>query len=571
MIEEIVIRDLGVIGEARLQIGPGFTALTGETGAGKTMILTALGLLLGERADSASVRRGQEQASVHGLWKLDPNSAVGKEVSERLAEADVDFDPSELIISRTVGSDGKSRASISARPVPAGLLAELGEKLVVVHGQSEQMRLKSASAQREALDAFGGPALTNLLQSYTAKYNEWRGAADRLKELTTQSDARNREANELRAAVEELEAADPQENEDVELSELAERLNNSETIRSAAAAAHEAISSENVGDVVDVIGLLSQARKFLEQGAQFDSRLEPLAVQLKEVSFQATEVASQVASILASLEVEGDRSLDEIQNRRAVLNSLMRRYGPTLAEVLDYRQKASLRLLDLDSSGDQLSELEAKVWDLEQETRRIGAELSEDRKAAGERLALEVTEELHALAMPGSTLVVEVSPVEPGPYGADNIAILLSSYQGAEPRPLGKGASGGELSRIMLAIEVVLAKTKSNPTFIFDEVDAGVGGAAAIEIGKRLARLAQQAQVIVVTHLAQVAAFSNTHLRVLKNHANEFTASDVVSLTEVARVEELARMLSGMSDSELARAHAAELWQLAKMQWPHAQ
>ena len=207
MIEEIVIRDLGVIGEARLQIGPGFTALTGETGAGKTMILTALGLLLGERADSASVRRGQDQAAVHGLWKLDPNSAVGREVSERLAEADVEFDPSELIISRTVGSDGKSRASISARPVPAGLLAELGEKLVVVHGQSEQMRLKSASAQREALDAFGGPALATLLQNYTAKYNEWRGAADRLNELTTQSDARTREADELRAAFDELEAA----------------------------------------------------------------------------------------------------------------------------------------------------------------------------------------------------------------------------------------------------------------------------------------------------------------------------------------------------------------------------
>lgn len=570
MIEEIVIRDLGVIGEARLQIGPGFTALTGETGAGKTMILTALGLLLGERADSSSVRRGQPQAAVHGLWKLDPNSEVGQRVSARLAEADVEFDPAELIISRTVGSDGKSRASVSARPVPAGLLAELGEQLVVVHGQSEQMRLKSASAQREALDAFGGPQLDSVLQEYSQKYLQWRSAADRLNELTTQASSRQREADELRAAVDELEKADPQENEDVELAAIAERLNNSETIRSAAALAHEALSSEQIGEASDVLGLLSQARKSLEQGSQFDSRLEPLVAQIRELGLQATEIAGQIASILASLEVEGDRSLDEIQNRRAVLNTLMRRYGPTLAEVIEYRQSASLRLLDLDSSEDQLSELAQKVGVLESETLEVASRLTAARKAAAQELAVQVTEELRALAMPGSTLVVEVSASEPGPHGADAIAILLSSYQGAEPRPLGKGASGGELSRIMLAIEVVLAKTKSNPTFIFDEVDAGVGGAAAIEIGKRLARLAQQAQVIVVTHLAQVAAFSNTHLRVLKTHAEEFTASDVVGLTESARVEELARMLSGMSDSELARAHAAELWQLAKEQWPHS-
>jgi len=570
VIEEIVIRDLGVIGEARLQIGPGFTALTGETGAGKTMILTALGLLLGERADSSSVRRGQAQAAVHGLWRLDPNSEVGQQVSARLAEAEIDFDPSELIISRTVASDGKSRASISARPVPAGLLAELGEQLVVVHGQSEQMRLKSSGAQREALDAFGGPSLAAVLQEYSAKYLQWRAAADRLDELTTQASSRQREADELRLAVEELEKADPQENEDVELAELAERLNNAETIRTAAAVAHEALSSERIGEASDVLGLLSQARKSLEQGSQFDSRLEPLVTQVRELGLQATEIAGQVASILASLELDGDRSLDEIQNRRAVLNNLMKRYGPSLAEVLTYRETASLRLLDLDSSEDQLTELAEQVRLLESETVEVGQRLTLSRQAAAGELAAQVTEELHALAMPGSTLVVEVSPAEPGPNGADSIAILLSSYRGADARPLGKGASGGELSRIMLAIEVVLAKTKSNPTFIFDEVDAGVGGAAAIEIGKRLARLAQQAQVIVVTHLAQVAAFSNTHLRVLKTHADEFTASDVVGLSEEARVEELARMLSGMSDSELARAHAAELWQLAKEQWPHA-
>jgi DNA repair protein RecN (Recombination protein N) len=570
LIEEIVIRDLGVIGEARLQIGPGFTALTGETGAGKTMILTALGLLLGDRADSASVRRGQESAQVHGLWKLDPASSVSQQVGARLADADVDYEPSELIVSRTVSADGKSRASINARPVPAGLLTELGEKLVVVHGQSEQMRLKSPVAQREALDAFAGQALAEALSKYQQNFSKWKASQERLLELQTKASSRLKEAQELRIELAELDQANPQPGEDEELAAIAERLNNSEAIRIAAAGAHEALSSESVGDVQDVLGLLSQARKSLESGSQFDARMEPLAAQLKELGIQAREVAGQIASLLASLEGDGERSLDEVQARRSVLIGLMRRFGPSLDQVIAYREQASLRLLDLDSSEDQVSDLQVKVEEMHAELVAEAKQISQLRLTAAQSLALQVTEELNALAMPGSTLVVEVTPAELGPHGGDNIAILLSSYQGAEPRPLGKGASGGELSRIMLAIEVVLAKTKSNPTFIFDEVDAGVGGAAAIEIGKRLARLAQQAQVIVVTHLAQVAAFSNTHLRVLKTHADEFTASDVVNLTEVARVEELARMLSGMSDSELARAHAAELWQLAKQQWPHA-
>ncbi|MEN9714627.1 MAG: hypothetical protein RJA35_94 [Actinomycetota bacterium] len=561
MIEEIIIRDLGVIGEARLQIGPGFTALTGETGAGKTMILTALGLLLGERADSSSVRKGQNQAQAHGLWRLD-GTEVGGVIAERLEEAGLEYDLSELIVSRTVSADGKSRASISAQPVPAGLLAELGERLVVVHGQSEQLRLKSAAAQREALDAFAGEQLAELMVEYAAAYKSWRAAEERLVELRSAAATRGREAEELRLAVADLEQGDPKTGEDVELAEIAERLGNLEAIRFAAASAHEAISAEEDG--ADVLGLLSQARKQLESATSFDARLEPLANQLLELGVQAREVASQLASLIGALEADSELSLDQIQSRRAVLNSLIRRYGPTLDDVLAYRESASARLLDLDTSEDQIIELEARIESQHSELRQLAGKITEIRTRAAKALAEAVTEELHALAMPGASLVVEVAPAELGPVGSDSVGILLSSYPGADPRPLGKGASGGELSRIMLAIEVVLAHTKSNPTFIFDEVDAGVGGAAAIEIGRRLARLAKSAQVIVVTHLAQVAAFADTHLRVLKSHNEEFTSSDVNSLTEVARVEELARMLSGLTESELGLAHAAELWQLAK-------
>jgi len=561
LIEEIIIRDLGVIGEARLQLGPGFNVLTGETGAGKTMILTALGLLLGERADSSSVRKGQPQAQVHGLWRLDGTDA-GSIVGNRLTEAGLDFDLSELIVSRTVAADGKSRASVSAQPVPAGLLAELGEKLVVVHGQSEQLRLRSATAQREALDAFAGKELDSKMAEYRDAYRAWRDAEVRLADLVANATARLREADDMRVAVKELDAADPQPGEDEELAGLAERLTNLEAIRFAVANAHEAVSSEDGNQ--DVLGLLSQSRKQLETGSAHDGRLEALAERAAELGSQARELAGELASLLSLLENDSERSLDEIQSRRAVINTLMRRYGPSLDEVIAYRETASLRLLDLDTSEDQIIELRGQLDALHVRAVALAAEISGLRTAAANRLASAVTEELHALAMPGATLVVEVTAAEPGPHGADNIAIQLSSYPGADPRPLGKGASGGELSRIMLAIEVVLADTKSNPTFIFDEVDAGVGGAAAIEIGKRLARLAKTAQVIVVTHLAQVAAFANNHLRVLKSHNGEFTSSDVVSLAEVSRVEELARMLSGLTESELGLAHAAELWQLAK-------
>lgn len=561
MIEEISIRDLGVISQSRVELGPGFNALTGETGAGKTMILTALGLLLGERADSSSVRHGASQAIVEGHWKL--SSAVQETVAARLSDAGIDEIDSEFLVTRSVSADGRSRAAAASRAVAVSVLGELGENLVVVHGQSDQIRLKSATAQREALDSFAGTKLTEVLQRYAESFEQFKSGAARLENLKSHANDRARQAQEVRAAVEELEKIDPQPGEDVKLADLAERLGNTEEIRALLAQAHEALSSENIGDTNDVLGLLSHARRALEQGVAFDGRLSAIAEQLREIGTAVREVATDVASHLAGIESESELSLDQIQERRAAINSLMRRFGPSLEEVLNYRKSAAQLLLDLDSSDYQIEQLETQVSEAHQRAIDLAQEITSLRKAAAENLSRQVTEELHALAMPGATLVVSVNPTELTNHGADQVAILLSSYTGAEPRPLGKGASGGELSRIMLAIEVVLAQGKTTPTFIFDEVDAGVGGAAAIEIGKRLARLAKQAQVIVVTHLAQVAAFADNHLRVTKTQG-EFTESSVVKLTDIGRVDELARMLSGLEDSQLARGHAAELWQLAR-------
>lgn len=558
MIEEINIRDLGVIQEARLSFGPGLTVLTGETGAGKTMVLSALGLLLGERSDTSAIRRGQEQAFVEGRWFLNQNTQVAAQVSQRLAEAGAELRDGELIMNRSVSSEGRGRASVSGKATPINVLSELGEILVVVHGQSDQIRLKSAAAQREALDQFA--ACSQMLAQYQSHFFAWRDSVAKLDAIQQSLDARAAEAVALRESVEELEKADPKPGEDAELTDKANRLTHVEELRIAASAAHEAISSESFDGGADAIGLLGAARRALENVAAHDPELEKIAESLKQLGYQLNDAAAEISGYLDGLDVESARALEAIQERRAVLNTLMRKYGPTLDEVIALRESASDRLLELDSSSDQIQHLQAQVDSEFKAMNQSAGELTQIRTQAAADLAKQVTAELAALAMPGSSLVVVVSPAtEFTATGKDIISIQLSSYPGAEPRPLGKGASGGELSRIMLAIEVVLANTQQAPTFIFDEVDAGVGGAAAIEVGRRLAMLAKQAQVIVVTHLAQVAAYANQHLRVLKTSSDDFTATDVVSLNHEDRVNELARMLSGLPESDSGRAHAAEL------------
>ena len=562
MIEEIYIRDLGVIQEARLTFGSGLTVITGETGAGKTMVLSALGLLLGERSDTSSIRRGQDQAFVEGRWLLESNTDVAARVAERLAEAGAEISESELIMNRSVSIEGRGRASVSGRAAPINLLSEVGEKLVVVHGQSDQIRLKSAVAQRVALDQFAGSA--ELLAEYQRHYQAWKSSNEQLLELQSALDSRVKEADELRAAVDELEAADPKPGEDQELTDKASRLTHIEELRNAASAAHEAVSSESFEGSADAIGLIGVARRALEQVAAHDPELEKIAESLKQLGYQLNDISAEISGYLDGLDGDSARELEAIQERRALLNTLMRKYGPSLDDVITLRESAGDRLLELDSSSDLIDQLTLRVENEHQAMTVAAEKLSDARKVAAKQLANQVTAELAALAMSGSTLVVEVSDgAGYGPFGKDQVSIQLSSYPGAEPRPLGKGASGGELSRIMLAIEVVLAKTEQAPTFIFDEVDAGVGGAAAIEVGRRLAMLAKQAQVIVVTHLAQVAAFANQHLRVLKNSTDEFTATDVVSLSQDERINELARMLSGMPESDSGRTHAAELLQKA--------
>jgi len=565
VIEELSIRDLGVIGEARLPLGPGFTAVTGETGAGKTMVVTALALLLGERADAGAIRAGSTQAGVEGRWLVAETGAV----AERVREAGGELDPlgdgrAELILARTVSAEGRSRGVVGGRSTPVGVLAELGAHLVVVHGQSDQLRLRSAAAQRDALDASAGPAHAAVVRDYAHAYEVWRSLAAELDVLSLDRDARAREAEQLRLDLAEFAELAPQAGEEDELAARAERLGNIEDLRQAAALAQEAISAQSGDDHPDAVSLVEEARRALARVAEHDAALAPAREALDAISFQLAEVSGELSHYLGGLDVDGALELEAVQERRAALAAFSRKHGAPLDEVIERLEQAGLRLVELDGDDDRIRHLETEVEQALARLEELAARLTAGRRSAADALAERVSSELAALAMPDARLVVEVESSELGPHGRDRVAFLLQPHAGAEPRPLAKGASGGELSRVMLALEVVLAAGGEVPTFVFDEVDAGVGGAAAIEIGRRLARLAETAQVIVVTHLAQVAAFAGNHLVVEKDRDGHVTASSVRRVDDDARVAEMARLLSGLPDSSSGLEHARELLELAR-------
>ncbi|ANJ27392.1 DNA repair protein RecN [Agromyces aureus] len=561
MIDELGIRDLGVIAEATLPLGPGFTAVTGETGAGKTMVVTALGLLLGARADAGAVRSGAKQAWVEGRWLV----AEDGPVAERVAETGGEIEAGELLLGRSVSSEGRSRAVVGGRSAPVGVLTELGEELVVVHGQADQQRLRSAVAQRDALDRFAGAGLLAALTDYRTAFTAWHADAAELERLTLARDERVREAVLLREALDEIEAADPQPGEDVELAERADRLSNLEDLRLAASQAHMLVSADEiVDDAPDAVTLVDGAKRHLERVVEHDAALAPIAEALQNAGFLLADAAAELGAYLASLDADGARELEIVQERRALLTSLVRRHGSTLDQVLDFGRTGGLRLVELDGDDERIQQLAASVDEGAVVVDRLATRVSELRTDAAGRLATAVTVELAALAMPDARLTVTVdSEHEPAVHGRDQVTILLQPHPGAEPRSVSKGASGGELSRVMLAIEVVIAGTDPVPTFVFDEVDAGVGGAAAIEIGRRLARLAERSQVIVVTHLAQVAAFATNHLSVVKGTDGRVTESSVRRLEGGEREAEMARLLSGLAESESGLAHARELLELA--------
>jgi DNA repair protein RecN (Recombination protein N) len=566
VLEELRLAGLGVIEDAVLELAPGFTVVTGETGAGKTMVVTALNLLLGGRGDVGLVRAGAARALVEG--RVQP--PAGGAVLARAVEAGAELDDGALLLSRTVSAEGRSRAHAGGRSVPLSLLQDLADDLVAVHGQSDQQRLLQPARQRAALDSFAGDDVAIPLRRYTDGYARLRVVLATLDEIRTRARERAQEADLLRHGIGEVDAVGPVSGEEVELDAEIGRLAHSDTLRRAAEGARGALTAAEVGDS-DALSLVATARSALGAASGHDRTLDDLADRLAEAGYLLADVAADLASYASSVDDDPAR-LDSVQERRSQLSALMRKYGEDTAAVLAWVAKARERLADLEGNDERLQSLEAERDDLLERLAADAAAVSDARRRAAERFESAVSEELAALAMPNARITVEVRQhddpqgllvagrrVAFGPAGVDEVELLLSAHSGAPARPLQRGASGGELSRVMLAVEVVFAGADPVPTFVFDEVDAGVGGKAAVEIGRRLATLARTAQVVVVTHLPQVAAFADRHLVVTKTDDGSVTRSGVRTVDGEDRLRELSRMLAGLEDSALARGHAEEL------------
>jgi DNA repair protein RecN (Recombination protein N) len=574
MLEEIRIRELGVIEESVLELGPGFTAITGETGAGKTMLVTALGLLLGARADSGAVRRGAKAARVEGMLRVDPDAPWSQVLAAGVEGVGGEIEDEGLVVGRRISAEGRSRAFAGGATVPVSVLAGLVDPLVAVHGQSDQHRLLAPAAQRDALDRFAGAPAAELLDAYSRCYRRLRAAEDELADVVRTARERAQEADLLRFGLGEVAEVDPQPGEDEALAAEESRLGFADTLRTAAEQARESLSSE-LGSP-DALGAVGAARKLLDGVRDHDPEAAGLADRLAEVSYLLSDLAADVSSYAAGLETDPAR-LAAVSERRAALSTLTRKYGETLAEVLAWAERGALRLAELDGTDERIAELRAGCTALRDELATRGAALSKLRAAAAAELATVVTHEVRALAMPHAevSVIVTQRPDDDGlqvdgrrfafgPTGLDEVEILLAANAGGQPRALAKTASGGELSRVMLAVEVALAASHPVPTFVFDEVDAGVGGKAAVEVGRRLAMLARHAQVLVVTHLPQVAAFADQHVVVVKSSDGSVTTSGLTRLDDAGRVRELSRMLAGLEDSDTALAHAEELLATAR-------
>jgi DNA repair protein RecN (Recombination protein N) len=570
VLEEMRIRGLGVIDDAVLELSSGFTVVTGETGAGKTMVVQGLSLLFGGRADAGRVRPGADRALVEGRLGL----AVDSPALTRALDAGAELDDGALLLTRAVGADGRSRAHLGGRSVPVGVLAELSASVLALHGQSDQQRLLHPGEQRSALDRYAGEPVLGLRARFGALWARWRDVRATLAELREAAAERSREAELLRLGLAEVEAVAPQRGEDAELRAEVERLANADDLRGAAALAQSALTGDEAGEV-DALQLLTTARRALDAAAGHDPELAALAARLAEAGHLLVDAAGDLASYVASVDADPLR-LAAAQERLATLTALVRRHGADDVDaVLRWSEQAAQRLADLDGTDDRIAALEQEDGRLEGELGALALELSAARRQAAERFAAAVTAELADLAMPHAHVVAQVRQrdavdglavaerrLAAGPDGVDDVELQLVPHPGAPPRALHKGASGGELSRVMLAVEVVFAGSDPVPLLVFDEVDAGVGGRAAVEVGRRLARLAADHQVVVVTHLPQVAAFADRHLVVVKGtdgpSAGSVTRSGVVALDDEGRVAELSRMLAGL-DSETARAHAEEL------------
>jgi len=565
-LQEISIRNLGIIDQTTLELGAGLNVLTGETGAGKTMILTALSLVLGGKSDSSLVRTGTERLVATAQFNLPKVSEEVKEISE---SSGTDISEGSLILTRTVNSDGKSKAVAGGTTVPATTLANFADHLIEIHGQAANHQIVKPARQRELLDRYAGKKFSDALNSYQEIFSSYNDLKARIKAAVDSASKKDREIVELEEFLQAWQKLKAVRGEYAETSSQIARLSSVEDLRAASAGATQALSDETAG----ALTVLGSARRFLDQAKGKDAKLDEISTTIAEGFYLIDDAARELSSYLTSLEADPGK-LDALQARKAEINAFLKKYGSSseadedLVQLAARAKGAKEAIADLNGGEDRIKELQIQLSEIKKVLINSARTLTKLRTDASLTLSKLVTAEINALAMPHTQFSIAItSPDYSGALkesdftvlGCDEIAMQIQGHAGAPLIALGKGASGGEMSRIMLALEVVLAQTHPVGTYIFDEVDAGVGGKAAIEVGRRLAALAKHTQVIVVTHLPQVAAWADTHFVVKKNNDGSVSQSDVIKLEEKARVEEIARMLAGLEGSASAQEHAGEL------------
>jgi len=562
-LEEITIRNLGVIESAHIDFKPGLNVLTGETGAGKTMVLTALGLLLGGKSDADRVRTGADRLVTTGRF------AISKETLSVLHEEDVVIEEDTLLISRSVSSDGKSRIHLGGIASTVSKVAELSENLIQIHAQSSTQRLTKPAYIRSVIDTFAKNQ--TLLTEMSEAFHAYTALVDRIEQLRNDQKNREEEISKLSDFLTSFKAISPKPDELQEIEVSLAKLNSVDELQQSTSIALNQLE----GDDYSVSLALKGAKRALDQASGKDPALDEIATSLNDSMYSLEESVSALHRYISALDAD-PKKLDYLQDRKGSILALIKKYGrgsdrdEAYRELLERAASAENRIADLQGGSDRIADLEQELADLFVKMKSIALGLDQTRRTAAKTLADQITQEIQILSMPHASITISVSVADAdvasnySAHGINDIVVLFTSHAGSEPGPLTKFASGGELSRVMLAIEVVLAKDSGTPTYVFDEVDAGVGGKAAMEVGRRLAQLADTSQVIVVTHLAQVAVWATNHLKVTKNESGSIGASDVLSLSPDERRVEIARMLSGQEESASAQEHAQELLEMVR-------
>jgi DNA repair protein RecN (Recombination protein N) len=553
MLTELRIRNFAIIESLALPLARGFNVLSGETGAGKSIIVGALGLLLGERASTDLIRSGADRATVEGVFDVSDRP----EIVTLLDERGIDVEESLVVLKREIVAAGRARAWVNGSTVSAGILAEIGRHLVNLHGQHEAQTLLDPDAQRGILDAFAGA--TGQAAAVHEAYETWSAARREIADLLRRRADAEKRADYLRHVVQEIEGARLIDGEDVRLEDEARRLEHAEELRELASG----ISGALEGDEGTLLEQLSQVARLLSSIQRIDPSLSRLQELYDAAYYNLEALSRELSEYEASVELDPSR-LEEVRRRRDLLFRLTKKYGPTLGEVIEAGRTARAELDLVDSAGLDLRTLEEREREAQRTLIERAAALTEARTEAATRLAVAVDEVLPDLGMPDGHFIAALVPArDVGPDGAESVEFRVSLNVGHEERPLARVASGGELSRVMLALKTILARLDRVPTLIFDEVDAGIGGRVGLQVGETMRRVASYHQVFAISHLPQIAARAHHHILVSKGARGGVTTADVAVLDGETRVTELARMLGGDPDSEVSRAHARELLESA--------